>query len=187
MAPGIWLDPNSRPASTQQMVLAMWQPDPLWVAALMVVLTNVSQSYYDCGATGVERRRTAHYWVKATLLLVVGTSGITHLYVAQKTLGSSNDAVHLVRMYLPFPFTGPSGAEHILARGPWLFLQYDFLLIALSSLSWAFLQLRDLPSTRRFSSGTLGVLLFIGGFAIGPGATVSIALLVRETLLPETK
>ena len=77
--------------------------------------------------------------------------------------------------------TIPKGTDtKIFARGPWLFLQYDFLIISLSGLSWAILLLRQTTLAQRFCRGVLGLIVFIRNVTIG---SVSLALLVRGSQL----
>ena len=124
--------------------------------------------------------------MRASYLLAAVSSALGHLYVVGRIVSSDNEAVNLVRMYVPFPFTGPAGTEtNIFVRGPWLFLQYDLIIISLSSLSWAFLLLGQTPRGQRLSRKILGQIILAGSLTIGPGATVSLALFVREGQLPE--
>lgn len=127
----------------------------------------------------------AHHWICASYLLAATSSALGHLYVMSKIATSENHAVDIVRMYVPFLFTGPSGTSDILVRGPWLFLQYDFIIISLSSLSWAFLVLGPIYPKWHISAVTLALAMLISSVIIGPGGTVSIALLIRERYLPD--
>ena len=185
MAPA-WLGPEIRTAKTHQTILAAWQPDPVWVS--WILQGGVYAGTWLSGRssdTADDSRRKAYRWVCFSYLLAATSSALGHWYVVNRLIGSDREAVGFVRMYVPFPFTGPTGtADNILAQGPWLFLQYDLIIIALSSLSWAFLLLRETGPGRRLPRGVLQTILLVGSVIIGPGATVSLALLVREYHLP---
>lgn len=63
----------------------------------------------------------------------------------------------------------------------WLFLQYDLIIIAVSSLSWAFALLcHAFKGEASFSPARAGLMMTVGALIIGPGGTVSLALLARE-------
>lgn len=74
-----------------------------------------------------------------------------------------------------------------LVDGPWLFLQYDLIIIALSSISWAFLLVRQLLGPREMSTVRLALVFLLGHVVIGPGATVSLALYWREVKLEQNR
>lgn len=186
MAP-TWLGPNVRSAEAHQTILAAWQPDPLWVSWIFMCTAHAGTRIFGRSADTRDSRRKAYWWVRTSYLVAAISSVLGHLYVMGRIMGSSSDAVSLVRMYVPFPLPGPSGMDdNIFARGPWLFLQYDLIIISLSSVSWAFLLLQQVLQNRRLSRGTLGLILLAGSLTIGPGATVSLALLVRENHLIES-
>lgn len=89
-------------------------------------------------------------------------------------------------MYVPFPFTGPAGVPDILVRGPWLFLQYDVIIFSVTSLTWVFFLLSRGPRGPPLSNLGLALALTGSCITVGAGATVSLALYVREgLLLPE--
>ena len=222
MAP-TWFGPEVRSAETHQIILAAWQPDPIWVS--LILTWTAHAGLWICGrsaGTTASDRHKAHWWVCASYILAASSSAAGHLYVMGRIIRSRNNGpVNFARMYMPLsPITGHVGAgtnntNDILIRGPWLFLQYDLIIISLSSLSWAFvLLLKLLPEQtppvpvsvppacirgsqqqqqqqqrRRGSvlsrSVILALILLAGSLTIGPGATVSLALFVRERRLPE--
>ncbi|KAK2624710.1 hypothetical protein QTJ16_005903 [Diplocarpon rosae] len=187
MAP-TWLGPNSRTAAYHQMILAAWQLDPIWVSWTLQIGTWVLQTCFtSTGSPMPDGRTKAHQWIRASYLLAAASSASGHLYVMAKVLTSKSSNVNLVRMYVPFPFAGPAPMEDILVWGPWLFLQYDLIIITLSSISWAFVLLDQLRPSPRFSRGVLALFLAAGCTTIGPGATVSIALYIREGKLQEAR
>ena len=185
MAP-TWFGPELRSAEMHQILLAAWQPDPIWVSWTLQAAAYAGTHFIGRSAGTPEDRRKAYWWVRVSYLLAAILSALGHLYVVSRIISSYGETVNFTRMYVPFPITGPAGtASNIFARGPWLFLQYDFLIISLSSLSWAYLLLRQTAWAQRFSRGILGLIMFVGTVTIGPGASVSLALFVRESQLHE--
>ncbi|KAI1771892.1 hypothetical protein F4818DRAFT_193574 [Hypoxylon cercidicola] len=189
MAPS-WLGPYSRSSATHQAILAAWQPDPIWVSWILLASTKILATLFSdpkpkTKASREAEGRKASQWICASYMLAAISSSMGHLYVMGRIATSHSGAVNIVRMYVPFLSTGPPGTSSILVRGPWLFLQYDFIIISLSSLSWAFLLLGPIYLGRHVSAARLALALMASSVAIGPGATVSIALLLRERHLPD--
>ena len=118
--------------------------------------------------------------VRVCFLLAAASSAFGHLYVKTVILTSGNCVHRVIRMYVPSLSTGPPNTTNILVRGSWLFLQYDLIIISLSSLSWAYLLIRRLGYDKAPSRFSLVAYLLLGTLTIGPGATVSLALLWRE-------
>ena len=169
-----WIEPSARSPGKQQNFLAVWQPDPLWVSLIQQLIVAVLSRYahYD--------GRKSYRWVQNSFLLSAFFSAIGHLYVNIAML-TSGDCIHrFTRMYLPFSSKGSPSTTNILIRGPWLFLQFDFIIISLSSLSWVCMLLCRLPLGEGPTRSTLVTYLLLGTVTIGPGATVSLALLWRE-------
>lgn len=180
MAP-TWLGPDSRTAVYHQRILAAWQLDPIWVSWILTMFVWVLQTCLtSTGPPTPDNKPKAHEWIRASYMLAAASSASGHLYVLGRIFTSESSKVNLVRMYLPFPFAGLAQAEDIFVWGPWLFLQYDLIIITLSSISWAFFLLDNLRLPQRSSRGTLALLLLAGCATIGPGATVSLALYIRE-------
>ena len=99
-------------------------------------------------------------------------STVTHVYVISKALWAAD--LRLWVMYVPNGFAGTPGTDDILVRGPWLFLQYDLIIMAISSLSWAFALLcHAFKGESSFSPGKVGLMMTVGALTIGPGGTVS--------------
>ena len=185
MAP-TWFGPELRSAEVHQIILAAWQPDPIWVSWTLQAAAYAGTYLIGRSAGTPEDRRKAYWWVRVSYLLATISSALGHLYVVSRIISGYGEIVNFTRMYVPFPITGPAGTEsNIFVRGPWLFLQYDFLIISISSVSWAYLVLRQTTWAQRFSPAILGLMMFVGTVTIGPGATVSLALFIRERQLHE--
>ncbi|KAI9684605.1 MAG: hypothetical protein M1822_005693 [Bathelium mastoideum] len=165
-----------RPDVVHQNILAAWQPDPVWVSIIQAVLVLVLSSTR-------QNDKKAVWWTKASYLLGAVSSASGHIYAFGSLLMSSDPAMTFIKVYVPFLFAGPEGASLILARGPWLFLQYDLIIISTSCISWAYLlTTRCLPRHAGIRS-ILPIMFLCGGVIFGPGAVVSLALFWRESQL----
>jgi hypothetical protein len=179
MAP-TWLGSASRSPTQHQIILATWQPDPLWVSWIIVILAQTITTT----KTRSEKRPVAYNWTLTSYFIAGVSSLVGHIYAIGRILTAADPSTSLWRIYIPFPgwLSGPTGSKNALASGTWLFLQYDLILISLSSLSWAYFLLGGIS---KGSKVQLSMLMGIGALTIGPGATVSFALFYREQILLE--
>ncbi|KAF2734443.1 hypothetical protein EJ04DRAFT_603209 [Polyplosphaeria fusca] len=172
-----WLGPVYRSARQHQIVLAVWQPDPFWVSAIYALVSGFGPL---TSPRARQSTRHSYPWVRATYVLAAVCSAAGHLCTVAQMINSSGEPkLGLTHMYMP-SFTGPSETTNILTSGPRLFLQYDLVIIAISSLSWAFLLCRSALEMRAWQQIRLAFCMMLGALVIGPGATVSLVLLVRE-------
>jgi hypothetical protein len=118
-------------------------------------------------------------WIRFSYLVAALSSTTGHIYAVGKIATSSDPKMSLIATYVPKTFTGSSDGL-TLVDGPWLFLQYDLIIIALSSLSWAYILVSDLSSSRNRWELPRICLFVLGFVVLGAGGTVSFALLWRE-------
>ncbi|KAK2057596.1 hypothetical protein LY76DRAFT_617067 [Colletotrichum caudatum] len=182
MAPA-WLGPDARSARQHQAILAAWQPGPVWVSVLQMVGSKTASYLWPCRRTTADDERAVRRWILASYLLSAAVSASGHLYALGRVLSSENESTSIWRMYVPFPglLHGPDGlAADVLKRGPWLFLQYDLVIISLSSLVWAY----SISSAHNNNNNTFRparvLAILLGAVAVGPGATVSLVLCTRQ-------
>lgn len=178
-----WNGSEQRSAEAHQKILAAWQPDPIWVSIIQMGIVGVISSFRGRTSRDGEKR-AAYKWIRISYLAAAVSSALGHLYVMGRVLAHDSPAQSLIRMYMPFPFHGPSGTSDILVRGPWLFLQYDLIIISISSLSWAFILVSRACKGKGLSKSALALVMLVGFLTIGPGATISLALFAREGILP---
>lgn len=159
-----------------QNILAAWQPDPVWVSILQAIQVFVLSSR-------TRNNERAVWWTRLSYLLAALSSATGHIYGMGSILMSTDPAMTIIGVYVPFIFTGPDGAIQKLANGTWLFLQYDLIIISISCISWAYLLvLRTLPFNTWIRSYLL-IILMSSSAVLGPGATVSLSLFWREGYL----
>ncbi|RYC58313.1 hypothetical protein CHU98_g7899 [Xylaria longipes] len=182
-----WAGPESRSPEVHQKYLAFFQVDPLWMILIQALLTKFFRWLRSTeGGDIVRTPQTAHRWTRTSYLLAAASSAIGHIYTAARIYTSTEEGTNLARMRIPYSLEGPTGGlPDILARGTFLYLQFDIPIFELASLVWAFVLLSRTPNQSGRSALRLAITMLIGYLTIGAGATVSLALYVREGLLPE--
>lgn len=173
-----------RSATTHQNVLAAWQLDPVWVCILQYIGLNLFTMILQ---PTKEDGYLSSFWVRISYLMAAAFSTVGHVYAVVSIALSSDPALSLLRTYVPLLHSEPSGVGNRLLSGPRLFLQFDLIIISLSSLSWAYIILRNLLVGQASIRRLLPIMLVMGGVVLGPGATVSLALLWRENLLQQLR
>lgn len=194
-----WQGPDARSATVHQTYLALFQVNPLWVASIQAILTlafrRMRLSGGGGGAAGpglaatmtAADIRTAHRWARSSYLVAAGSSSMGHVYTAARAWVSTDKDANLFRMRVPSPPYGPAGGNsQLLARGTFLYLQFDVIIFDVACLVWAFLLLsRGGAAQARLgiSKAALALAFLTGWIVIGAGGTVSLALFLREGLL----
>ncbi|GAW21539.1 hypothetical protein ANO14919_110620 [Xylariales sp. No.14919] len=178
-----WNGPESRSPEVHQKYLAFFQIDPLWVALVQTLLVKLFRRLSVAQAP-----KAAYRWTRVSYLLAAASSAIGHIYTAARIYTSTDEGTNLARMRVPRPPHGPTGGlPDLVARGTFLYLQFDIPIFELASMAWAFLLLSRMPNRARKSDLTLALTMLIGYLTVGAGATVSLALYVREGLLLEKR
>lgn len=175
-----WTGPNTRDARTHQYILAAWQLDPIWVSWIQYATFSLCDRFI---LPRYSDDHTVSSIAKLSYLLAATMSAVSHYHMIWQVVSSSNAGMSWTRMFFPRGVHGPSDTADILVRGPWLFLQYDFLIIALSSLSWAFVLLYR--ADPQFNVALLSGGMVAGTLSVGAGATVSLALFWREKVVQD--
>ncbi|KAI1270609.1 hypothetical protein F5Y18DRAFT_17934 [Xylariaceae sp. FL1019] len=180
-----WEGPGSRSPEAHQICLAFFQVDPLWVMLTQAILTEAFRWSHNSSSDVQQASKSARNWTRSAYVAAAVSSTIGHLYTVARIYSSSNENTNILRMRIPSSWNGPTGGvPDMLARGTFLYLQMDIIIFDVASLVWAFALLSRLPNMR-MSSITLALAMLAGWAVLGAGGTVSLALLVREGLLPE--
>ncbi|KAF2710674.1 hypothetical protein K504DRAFT_475648 [Pleomassaria siparia CBS 279.74] len=161
-----WLGPARRTSRQHQIVLAAWQPDPLWVSSIYFVLSGFVLPV-TTGQGDQQIARDWYSWIRASYALAAGCSAMGHLFTVAKMLqGYTDHKLGFTRMNIPFLFAGPDGADHIFYAWP----------MALPAIRF---------DHHRTFNGQNWVYTFmvVGMGVLGPGATVSLVLLARESTI----
>lgn len=182
-----WNGPESRAPEVHQKYLAFFQVDPLWVTLTQTLLANLFR--WLCSTEGEDPRqspKTAQRWTRASYILAAASSAIGRVYTVARMYTSTDERTTLARIRVPRSLEGPTGGRpDLLARGPFLYLQFDIPIFELASLVWVFLLLSRLPNRPLMPDLKLALTMLIGYLTIGAGATVSLALYIRESRLQE--
>ena len=173
----------NRSALAHQNILAIWQLDPFWFSACQAAAAMLFSRLQTPTKKG---EQLAVWWTRASYLMAAACSAISHLYAVASII-SNHGSADLIRAYIPSLFRGSSGMGDRLVSGPWLFLQYDLIIIALSSLSWAYLLVKDLVHHVPFAMIALPLILTAGSLVLGPGTAVSVTLFWREGVLQQER
>ncbi|KAF2846076.1 hypothetical protein T440DRAFT_406554 [Plenodomus tracheiphilus IPT5] len=158
-----------------QQILAAWQLDPVWVSLFQWALVAAFSSY----STKQSDEKSVH-WLQFSYAFAAASSAAGHLYSVTALLLSPDPRSTFERVYVPFLFSGPEDATLKLANGPWLFLQYDLIIISVSCLSWAYVLADRIIEGQTRIRESVHLLILTGGIILGPGAVVSIVLFCRE-------
>jgi hypothetical protein len=118
-------------------------------------------------------------WIRFSYILGAAVSAMGHVYVLYKLATSDSPLSTIRRLYVPSILT-EFPPDLTLVDGPRLFLQFDLIIIALSSLSWAYILVSRLSFNKTTMNTALLAELLVGFLLLGAGATVSLALLWRE-------
>ncbi|KAI0206713.1 hypothetical protein F4808DRAFT_405002 [Astrocystis sublimbata] len=185
-----WTGQESRSPQEHQKYLAIFQVDPLWVTLTQTLLATLFRWLRSSeGSHFIHDPKTAHMWTRASYLLAATTSTIGRVYTTARVYASTEEGTNLARMRIPYLMDGPTGGiPDTLARGTFLYLQFDIPIFELASMVWAYVLLCKVPSSPYQSTQSalkLALTMLVGYLTIGAGATVSLALYVREGLLPE--
>ena len=112
------------------------------------------------------------------------------------SLFSQTEATAFSRVFIPSPARVDPSALDKLTEGGLLFLQYDFLIISLTCILYAYLLLEPQSKTLVSSISAIDersglenfvimLLVMFSTVLLGPGAVVSFAFAVREESLPK--
>lgn len=172
-----WVDRGSQ---THQVILALWQLDPVWVSLVQSASIAIISLFHSTDQTS--DGEISSPWIRFSYLVGALCSATGHIYAVGKIAVSTEPSMSLLAAYVPKDFTGLRDNLKLI-DGPWLYLQYDCIIIALSSLSWAYLLVSDLSASPRLWNSTRLGLFILGYLVVGAGGTVSLALFWREDVL----
>ncbi|KAI0892642.1 hypothetical protein F4806DRAFT_505373 [Annulohypoxylon nitens] len=182
-----WFSPGTRSSDMHQLILGLWQLDPVWVSCVQIILSKayamIGQSSRNPGTTKSDNGQSGYFWTSTAYLTAAIMSGVGHLYTVWKIATNGDSGGVFGNMYVPWPLGALSGGQDVFVFSPWLFLQYDYVIISLSSLSWVYYLLQIAPQHRKPSPQALALVLLLGSVTFGPGTTVSLALWYREAKL----
>ncbi|KAJ5817290.1 hypothetical protein N7447_009523 [Penicillium robsamsonii] len=177
----------SRSDGTHQIVLALWSTDPVLVSLIQLLLVKAQSPWTSKAA--LEQTDTTSWWLRVAFALSAIVAGVTHVYALGSLVLSKGDMMAVARIYFPWPGQYSHDVVLPLTYGPWLFLKYDWILMSLASVGWAFFQLRKAqcsPKNGRYWA-VVSTLLLAGCILLGAGSTVSVALFWKEGLLQKKR
>ncbi|KAH8690634.1 hypothetical protein BGW36DRAFT_411451 [Talaromyces proteolyticus] len=173
-----------REAYSRQLIIAIWQPAPIFVVILTHIFSRLSkiaaclQNSEKCipqNINGDIRHLDLIYQVTGII------SACFHIALVLGCVVSGNN-ISLVQMLLPRSSFAPVAN---LADGLFIFFQNDYLMAAAAIFLWCWLSIWDLYRVGLSNvSWKRGLVALVAGFAlIGPGATFATVWYWREHIM----
>jgi hypothetical protein len=155
-------------------VIAVYVLSPL-VLGLVTIIISATDSKYS------ESHRTSSERILYSLLLGALVSGCVHIYTMASTCLTQDESFKFGRVFIPSLSSVAPGSIDNIHTGALLFLQYDWIVVCVTCAVWVYLLL----DSRQVVIGVQGfttrvLLILVSTLLIGPGATVSGALYLRE-------
>ena len=167
-----WKDIN-----TVQLVIALWQPAPLFPILLLAVLPKILSSSSTKIATGDDSTAQLRRLYAFTGLV----TACVHIGVLYAVYTSSNPEVSFERVFIPVIVRGRIDPSKGLA----FIFQIDFWIIFGASLLWAWQAVFDLRLIGVTNASPLqaAILILITSVVLGPGAAICGVWYWREGVL----
>jgi hypothetical protein len=172
-----WSDINTTMSYT-----ALWQPSPVFINLLMLVLPFL----FAASKTGGPESAKADVKYLQRIYLVSGTvSAIVHVATMLACLLSNDPHVSLRYIFVP----NMDRAQSSMAAGVHHIFQVDFILCFASSLAWALLAFLDLKREGKTTTCLAWAITIVTALSIfaGPSAALAITWYWREALMVEGK
>lgn len=188
-----------------QTITAVFTISPLiWIAAQYAFSTLFSMfgtRGKQATSSGGNSSSNAKFYLMASHLLLALYSAVFHFYCIFTCLFSSDPSATISRVFIPNPWGVDPKSPQRMAQAAILFLQYDWLIIHLTNVLYAYLLLETpilAPTKGRDSEGVLMKLITCLPFGrplssvivlalltvvLGPSTSVSLALWQREKYL----
>lgn len=160
---------------TRQLLVALWQPVPLWVNIIWAIAAKIlPDSDTD---RPKEEFSDPTYWIKSLYTCAMFISTIFHWTMVYNCLFSKNPDVTLTNVHLPMP-----REEYSMSQALLFIFQVDFWIIVGAALFWCYISVGDFfeLGMTNIDAGTAGMLLFFVTNLLGPGAAISLTCIWRE-------
>lgn len=159
----------------KQALVALWQPTPFFVNALLLILPRI----FSAGSTKSESDtsdRDATYVKKLYRICMVVTA-IAHIIMLAH-FGVLHSHVSFAHVFLPDSTRFPDSGAEILH----FIFQWDYLIIFGASLLWACVAIYDLSIIGRVKLNVTWLIsvIVVGSVVFGPAATIAFAFMWRE-------
>jgi hypothetical protein len=155
-------------------VIAVYVLSPLVLGLITTIISATDSKYSESHRTSSER-------ILYSLLLGALVSGCVHIYTMASTCLTQDESFKFGRVFIPSLSSVAPGSIDNIHTGALLFLQYDWIVVCVTCAVWVYLLL----DSRQVVIGVQGfttrvLLILVSTLLIGPGATVSSALYLRE-------
>lgn len=165
---------------TRQAVIALWQPAPVYVSLLTLLLSRAIEKLETFQRKGLEESikgaENTHH-LKSVYKVTGIMSACFHISIMLGCLVSTE--LSLLRVFVPQDSFAPVAS---VGDGVFIFLQNDFLMVAMSTLLWCWASMSDLY---RVGMSDVSPITAVGtiialGVTVGPGATLAAMWYWRE-------
>ena len=166
---------------TQQFMVALWQPSPLFVNAIWWLLPIVFPSKGSASAKRVSSNDKGH--LKPVYLTATVISATVHIAVLATCLRSENAELSLWNV-----FVATKWEKRPMSQALHFIFQIDFWIIFAASILFCYVAIFDLTATRMIDVGMIKPigLLTLCTVLLGPGAALSAFWYWREGRLSNT-
>lgn len=168
----------------QQAFTALFQVSPLIFVGIQQVAARLIKTLDQ----GRERSDTDNLFVMGSYILAGLSSAAAHIYVMMVLLFTKNARITFSRVYFPSLAKIDQWAPSNITEGAHLFLQYDWIIIHLTCMLYAYFLLephletltRHLKAPSGPSKLVAQLLVIMTTIVLGPGTVVSFAFAARE-------
>lgn len=166
---------------TRQLLVAAWQPAPLYVNIIWAILSRT--------LPGPETERpkakfsSPTYWVKFLHTSVIITTTIFHWIMIYNCFFSKNPEVTFINVLVPI-----FREEQTMSQGLLFIFQVDFWIIIVSGLLFAFISVGDLfeLGMTNIDATTGAMFMLFLSHLLGPAAAISFVCIWREDRMMHT-
>jgi hypothetical protein len=185
--------PNGTTRSGHQLWIALYQFSPLITQAIISIV--------EYALPALEKKKNDDGAAAGYMSIVQGLyvlSGIccaaAHLSTMSMALLSTDPSISLHRIYLPIPSKVDKSGDSRITEGAHIFMQFDFIIMSLSCLIYVATIMSQMGSGSPVEVRNAGgqseiywryLIALLAIIALGPGATMSIILYIREEWLWE--
>ncbi|EXJ92529.1 hypothetical protein A1O3_01081 [Capronia epimyces CBS 606.96] len=154
---------------TTQAMIALWQPSPWFVNAILWILSTFYGSM-DSQTAGQESSLRDMKYLDSTYMVVFLVSVISHFGTVLVCLLSDDPQHSFSHAFVPHV----RHVEPNLTEGLHAIFQYDFWIIFAASLLWIWLAVWDLKRVGKTNASLsrAALLILFGTIAVGPAATI---------------
>jgi hypothetical protein len=162
---------------TRHGAIAIYVFSPLLLGVLIALISSMDSEPH-------KNHRNSSKSVRYLYILAALTSGFIHIYTMMVTCLSGDESVQFGNVFIPSLTSVRSGSVDNIYAGAYLFLKNDWIVVNMTCTTWVYLMVDSNQVVVDVQGSATRILLIIAStLLLGPGATVSSALYLRENNL----